>query len=113
VLGIAPHQWPFTRGLLGGGDVKLVGALGCWLGPVGVVRLLLLGSIAGGLLAALFLARLGREERAQVGRNLGTFVRAGELPVEAVERLERSRGVPYGVALAAACAWLLGAGGGP
>jgi prepilin peptidase CpaA len=39
-----------VRGM-GGGDVKLLAALGAWLGPADVVRVALYGSLAGGVLA--------------------------------------------------------------
>lgn len=47
-------------GGMGGGDVKLMAALGSLLGPTQVVRLALLTALAGGLLALL---RAGREGR--------------------------------------------------
>lgn len=46
---------------LGGGDVKLIAALGLLLGPVGVIILLVVMAIAGGLLAILALLRKQRD----------------------------------------------------
>jgi prepilin peptidase CpaA len=104
---------PFRQGLLGAGDVKLLGALGAWAGPVGVLRVLLVGSVLGGVVAAVYLLRLARAEREAVRANLGAFVRGTPLVVPATEHLGTSRGIPYGLALAAAGAWvLLSAGGG-
>lgn len=42
---------PFALGGLGAGDVKLVAALGAWLGPADVLWLALFTGVAGGLLA--------------------------------------------------------------
>lgn len=46
----------FHAGWLGGGDVKLVAALALWAGPAGVMQLLLLTSLAGGVVSLLCLA---------------------------------------------------------
>jgi prepilin peptidase CpaA len=50
-LGIAIFMPPFALGGLGAGDVKLLGALGAWLGPADVVWLALYAGVAGGVLA--------------------------------------------------------------
>lgn len=50
-IGIAFFFIPFALGGLGGGDVKLMGALGAWLGPTAAVGLGLYAGVAGGLLA--------------------------------------------------------------
>lgn len=42
---------PFALGGLGGGDVKLLAALGAWLGPVDVLWLSLYTGVAGGAMA--------------------------------------------------------------
>ncbi len=44
-----------SRGALGGGDVKLIGALGLWLGVESLLFVVAIGSIAGGLAAVLML----------------------------------------------------------
>jgi prepilin peptidase CpaA len=49
---------PFALGGLGAGDVKLLGALGAWLGPMAIVWVALYTGIAGGIAAvAVALAR--------------------------------------------------------
>ena len=52
-LGMAIFLAPFALGGLGAGDVKLLGALGAWLGPGDVIWLALYAGIAGGILAVL------------------------------------------------------------
>ncbi len=44
-----------SRGAMGGGDVKLIGALGLWLGIEGLLFVITVGTIAGGLSALLML----------------------------------------------------------
>ena len=51
----------FALGALGGGDVKLVTALGMLLGPAALVPFVLLTGLAGGLLALAALRRGKRE----------------------------------------------------
>lgn len=51
VVGIAVFFIPFALGGLGGGDVKLLGALGAWLGVSEIVWLALYTGVAGGVMA--------------------------------------------------------------
>lgn len=73
----------FAFGWMGGGDVKLIGALALWLPWQAVLFLIVLMSLAGGALSA---AMLIRQRLAKT-----------EGPVE----------VPYGVAIAFAGLWLI------
>lgn len=64
----------------GGGDVKLMAALGAWLGPSMIVKAFLYSAIAGGVLALIVAAqrhRMGRTFRG-VGRLIATPVSARE-----------------------------------
>lgn len=45
----------FALGQMGGGDVKLIGALALWLTPMNVMNMLIVMSIAGGALTIVFL----------------------------------------------------------
>ena len=47
----------FALGMMGGGDVKLLGALALWLPPMPFFGLLIVMSIVGGVLTVIFLAR--------------------------------------------------------
>lgn len=73
----------FYLNVMGGGDVKLAGALALWFTPYDTLRLIVIMSIAGGLLT---------------------------LIVVGVHRARKKQGrpeVPYGVAIAAGGMWLL------
>jgi prepilin peptidase CpaA len=51
IVGIAIFFPVFALGGMGGGDVKLLGAIGAWLGPASVIWVGLFSGIAGGVLA--------------------------------------------------------------
>ena len=51
VIGAAAFFVPFALGGLGAGDVKLLAAMGAWLGPAGAVWLALYTGVAGGVMA--------------------------------------------------------------
>ncbi len=73
----------FHFGAIGGGDVKLVAALALWLPPLAVVKLLVIMSLAGGVLTLAMLVP---------------------------HRIARAAGqpeIPYGIAIAFAGFWLL------
>lgn len=68
----------FAIGMMGGGDVKLIGALALWLPPFATLSMLIVMSIAGGILTLIML-------------------------IEArVRRTGHAIEVPYGVAIAVA-----------
>jgi prepilin peptidase CpaA len=58
---------PFALGGVGGGDVKMMGAVGALLGPWLVLNALLVGLILGGVVMMIHLARIGR-----LGEKLGS-----------------------------------------
>jgi len=64
----------FGAGALGGGDAKLIAALGACLGASILVRILLLAALAGGLLAALAFACRQREFAAAPAIAVGTWL---------------------------------------
>ena len=53
LLPVAVFFLPFALGGLGAGDLKLLGALGAWLGPAHALWLVLYTGVAGGALALL------------------------------------------------------------
>ncbi len=101
-VGIGVLYFQFSRGWMGAGDVKLLGAIGAWCGAVGALYVLVAASIVGGALALVALVRLDRRERSEVGRNVVHFAVSGGLVVPEPARMQRSRSLPFGVALALA-----------
>ncbi len=78
----------FSLGMIGGGDVKLMAACGCWTGFAALPLFLITVALAGGLLAIiLLLLRLSLSKRIPEASSLARL-------------LGRSRDVPYGVAIA-------------
>jgi prepilin peptidase CpaA len=102
VAGLALLYFQFSRGWMGAGDVKLLGALGGFAGALGALYILIAASVIGGVLAVAALVRLGRAERAEVGHNVVNFAVTGGMIVPEPSRISRERGVPFGVALAVA-----------
>src|ERR1700747_770359 len=92
----------YTRGWIGGGDVKLLVALAIGLPLTGVIQLLTITALAGGLLALvhLMMRLLPYPRLAPAG---SSFVRR----VYAIERWRHLRHapLPYGVAIAAGVIW--------
>jgi prepilin peptidase CpaA len=89
---------------LGGGDLKLLAALGCLVGPQHVLNLLLATGIAGGILALIYSAYHGRI-RTTVG-NVGSVVRfhaSAGLQSHPDLNLDNPKALrmPYGLAIAA------------
>jgi prepilin peptidase CpaA len=74
----------FELGAMGGGDVKMVAAVALWLPPSAVVVLLVIMSLAGGVLTAVMLVR------------------------HRLSKAEHQLEIPYGVAIAIGGFWLIG-----
>jgi len=73
----------FAIGAMGGGDVKLLGALALWIAPWPFLKLVIMMALVGGLLTILFAAwHLTRRQRDKLA-------------------------IPYGVAIATAGLWTL------
>ena len=73
----------FALGAMGGGDVKLLGALALWFAPLDMMRLLIVMSIIGGLLTLFMIVR------------------------QKWMKLEGKPEIPYGIAIALAGLWLI------
>lgn len=79
----APFVLLFAIGGIGGGDVKLVGALALWIAPRFILPMLFVMAVVGGVIAAIMLVR----------HRLGDA--------------EGTPEVPYGVAIAVAGWWVV------
>lgn len=82
----------FAIGMIGGGDVKLLAAVGLFAGPAQVVDLLLITALAGGVLGIAVLA----------GAPIGLAPGRGEATMR--RRLQGK--VPYGPAIAVGGLWV-------
>ena len=81
----------FAAAMLGGGDVKLLAALGLWMNFAGAVWLIAAVFLAGGVLALLFILTRPIRRRARKARGKSD-----------------STGIPYGLAIAAGAAMVFG-----
>jgi len=104
-LGLVLYGWMFFVGHLGGGDVKLLIALGAWGGPAFCLETGLLGVLLGGLMAAIVLGARGKllPFLAKLQRFLLSIL-VKELEVDA-PRLDRKQSMPFGVPIAIAAIW--------
>lgn len=83
VLVFALFALAFQLGAMGGGDVKMVAAIALWLPPAAVLKLLVIMSLAGGVLTVVMLIR------------------------HRMARSENVLEIPYGVAIALGGFWLI------
>jgi prepilin peptidase CpaA len=92
-VGLAAFIGPFVLGGLGAGDVKLLAALGAWLGPREAVWLALYTGIAGGILSLIVAAFCGylRQALSNVWLLITHWLVAGIGPVQEIS-LEGSTG---------------------
>jgi len=84
----------FSRGYIGGGDVKLLAVAVLWAGPARTVPVLLLTALLGGMLALFLMIPPAAQ--------LATLARAKLGPGEAAVKSGMATPVPYGIAIAAA-----------
>ena len=94
----------FALGGLGAGDVKLMAALGAWLGPAGAAWTALYAALAGGVMAVVVALAGGylRTAFANVWTLLGFWRLAGIRPLEGLTlRTSRSPRLPYALPITA------------
>lgn len=109
-LGLVLLIVPFQARWIGGGDVKLLAAIGAWLGPMGVVWTALFGLAGGGLVAAAIALSGGRQLVAEVAGNVKASLYTLEAPH--APRRQRRYLVPLALPLAIAALGVLWATGG-
>lgn len=105
LLGVALLIVPFARGWLGGGDVKLLGAVGVWFGPRLLLEAALVTALVGGVFALVYLLRAPRAERRDMVRNLK--LSAISMSIVAGEGRSHALSPPYAPAIAAGALWVL------
>jgi prepilin peptidase CpaA len=103
-VGLALFLPLYALGGMGAGDVKLLGAIGAWLGPMGAVWTGLYGAIAGGVMALVVASGRGylRTAFRNVGSMLFSWILVGPGPVKGLTLADSgSIRLPYAVPLAA------------
>jgi prepilin peptidase CpaA len=106
VFVLAALLW--RRGLMGGGDVKLFGASALLVPPMLVPSMIMAITMAGGVLALIYLVARRRLRRPGHGKPDGLLARA--LRVEQW-RLRRGGPLPYAVAIACGVVFVMSRGG--
>jgi prepilin peptidase CpaA len=96
LVAVALLLFPFAMGGLGGGDVKMMGAIGALLGPRTTLEGLLVGMMLGGAIMMIHLARRHRLRETVV--NVSTMATASVLSVS-LEPLRVSAAQPGAIAL--------------
>ena len=96
-------------GWLGGGDVKLIAALGLWAGPDQVAGLLLIIALSGGALALLVIlgTRIVGMPLFVIAQVHAARLAPAALRLRAWSPADAARSLPYGVAVACGGAWLV------
>src|SRR5512141_266314 len=97
VLTIAVCWIPWTKGRIGGGDVKLAGAAAAVVGLRFVLDYLLATALAGAVVAAICYLLSKRSVRAEIVTNL-KLATAGVMPEPPLRGGNGRVSVPYGVA---------------
>lgn len=69
MIGGALLLLPYTKGWTGGGDLKLLAALGSWIGLFAVISVFCYGTIVGGFMAGIHLLRHRRAGSLKKGTN--------------------------------------------
>ena len=103
LVGLILAVIPFRRGWLAGGDVKLFAAVGAWIGPRWVLEAALAVSIAGGVIALIYLLRAPADARRDMLRNLK--LSAIEMTIVAGERRPHELSPPYAPAITVGAVW--------
>jgi prepilin peptidase CpaA len=107
IVGLAMFFPLFALGAMGAGDVKLMAAIGAWIGWKSIVLVALFGSVAGGVLAVIFALRQGylRTALGNIKMLASYWWVEGVKPLPALT-LESTNSVrmPYALAIAAGLA---------
>ncbi|HEY3357725.1 MAG TPA: A24 family peptidase [Polyangia bacterium] len=98
VLALLWSQW--SKGRLGGGDVKLAAAAAVWVGLHGLPTYVLAGAAAGALVSLVCFAASSRAARSDIALNLKGAALTTSIPAAPLKAAGRVS-VPYGVAVAA------------
>ena len=92
---------PFSLGGVGAGDVKLLGALGSLLGPVLIIKIVLVSAVFGGIFSLIFV--LGKHRMAEVFKeikNKVTFFMLTKKVLPEKTGFAQKLSIPYACAIA-------------
>jgi prepilin peptidase CpaA len=95
----------FNFGVMGGGDVKLAGALGLWIAPALVVPFLMIMAVVGAVISIVMMVNL-RVQGKPVFQGPLTLQVADDEDADA-QPTDPSREAPYGIAIAAGGCWVI------
>jgi prepilin peptidase CpaA len=101
----------FVMGAMGGGDMKLMAAVGAWVGSQQVVTILLAAAFAGGFLAIVYIVfgRRGQQTLWNLWELIRFWIASGLQPHPALNvRESGSQRVPFGIAIAMATLYCAG-----
>ena len=115
VVGLGLLVLPCILGGMGGGDLKLMAALGTLVGPASVFEIALVSAVAGGVLAlgVALHKKVARAAFRQALSVLGVRPREAPAPLKSAPPARGALGtIPYGVAIGAGT-WLCLLGRGP
>jgi prepilin peptidase CpaA len=105
VFAVAALLW--RRGLMGGGDVKLLGAASIVVPPGLAAPFVLAVTLAGGLLAMTYLALRCVMPRVVLPRGRPRAARLVRLALVEQRRIRQCRSLPYACAIAAGAVFML------
>lgn len=106
-LGLAVFGWMFWLGFLGGGDVKLLMALGAIVGPRFAIEVAFLSVMLGGAMALAILVGSGRISSfvKRMKRFILTLL-VRELQLE-TPLIDKKSKMPFGLPMAIAALWII------
>ncbi|MBS0265196.1 MAG: prepilin peptidase [Planctomycetes bacterium] len=109
LIATGPLAWPYSRGGMGAGDLKLMAGIGAWLGPWVALHVVITSGLAAGVYAAALLVWQMRAGASGVGRSKSEFCGRHSPPTAVsddtlsvmLEQKDRRRWlIPYGVLIA-------------
>jgi len=102
LVGIGLLMLPYLLGGMGGGDVKLMGALGVMLGSYPVINVFLYASLVGGAIAiGVAIANRSLIETLKKGWLFFKCIFLFQAPLAGASLFKKSLAIPYGLAIAA------------
>lgn len=106
-LGLLMFSWMFLLGVMGGGDVKLLMALGAIGGAKFVVETAVVSVLVGGAMAVVYLLAQGKLKNflSRMGTSLVFFI-ARESPLSS-PMIDKKSKMPFGIPIGIAAVWVL------